>query len=609
MIRSLPVLALSALCASAPPAVAQRAATGNPVQSAPIADVRYTITYDRGTAPSRMIRVAMSFTPQGSDPVLLSLPAWTPGAYEISNFSHWVVDFSAAGDGKSLVWDKLDYDTWRVRPGGARSVTVTLDYVADTLDNAMAWSTPDFVLFNGTNVFLYAEGQSFDFASQVVVKTDAAWRVATGMRPGAAPRTFTSSNYHDLVDMPFFVGRFDIDSTRVANHWVRFASYPGGLIPASGRQQVLSQVAKMIPPEAAVFGEIPFDSYTIFQIADSTYGGLSGLEHQNSHVDIVTALAIGTPYTTSLYSHEIFHAWNVKRLRPADLWPYRYDGPQPSPWLWMSEGITDYYADLALVRGGLTDSAGFFETTSGKINEVAAARPVALEDASVSTWVHPADGTGYLYYPKGSLAGFMLDILIRDGSDNRGSLDSVMRDLYHTAYKAGKGFTDDQFWGAVSRAAAGRSFADFYARYVDGREPYPWTTVLPLAGMRLQADTMRQPRLGVASQPDSSGVRVSSVEPGGAAAEAGLLEGDYLLEVGGVPVTDQEFGTRFRARYGTATEGSAIPIRVRRGGQVLNLSGKLRFAMQVQSRIAADARASGKALRIRNGILKGTVDR
>jgi predicted metalloprotease with PDZ domain len=590
-------------------AAAQRTPSAGAAQSAPISDIRYTVTYDRGTAPSRMIRVAMSFTPQGSDPVLLSLPAWTPGAYEMSWFAHWVTDFSAIGDGKPLTWDKIDYDTWRVRTEGARAVTVSLDYVADTLDNAMSWSTSDFLLFNGTNIFLYPEGRGFDFPAEVVVRTDPAWRVATGMRAGSAPRTFTSTNFHDLVDMPFFVGRFDIDSTRVGTHWVRFASYPSGIVSTTGRQQVLGQLAKIIPPQAAVFGEIPFDNYTVFQIADSAYGGLSGLEHQNSHVDIVTPLAIGTPYTPSLYSHEIFHAWNVKRLRPAELWPYRYDAPQPTPWLWVSEGITDYYGDLALVRGGLIDSAGFFETTSGKINEVSAARPVALEDASLSTWVHPTDGTGYLYYPKGSLAGFLLDIMIRDASDNRASLDSVMRELYRTAYKAGRGFTDDQFWGAVSRAEGGRSFSDFYARYIDGREPYPWTTALPLAGMRLQADTLRQPRLGVFSQPDSLGVRVTGLEPSGAAAEAGLREGDYLVAVGDVPVADQEFGTKFRARYGTAAEGAAMPIRIRRDGQTMSLPGKLRFAIQVQSHVAADPRATGKALRIRNGILRGIVDR
>ena len=120
----------------------------------------------------------------------------------------------------------------------------------------------------------------------------------------------------------------------------------------------------------------------------------------------------------SITAHEIFHAWNVKRLRPADMVPYRYDRPQPTPWLWVSEGITDYYADLALVRGGVVDAGGFCAADDGEDREVADAPPVALEDASLSTWIHPTDGTGYIYYPKGSLAGFLLDIMIRDASDN-----------------------------------------------------------------------------------------------------------------------------------------------------------------------------------------------
>lgn len=105
----------------------------------------------------------------------------------------------------------------------------------------------------------------------------------------------------------------------------------------------------------------------------------------------------------------------------------------------MSEGITDYYADLALSRGGIIDSAQFMSVTAGKANTVTQTPPTALEDASLSTWIHPVDGSGYLYYPKGSLAGFLLDILIRDASNNTRSLDDVMRQLYQTTSKRGRG--------------------------------------------------------------------------------------------------------------------------------------------------------------------------
>lgn len=126
--------------------------------SAPITDVRYTLAFTSATAAERAVGVTMRFATRGDGPVLLSLPAWTPGAYEISNFARWVSGFAASADGKMLDWDKLDHDTWRITPRGAGPVTVTFDFSADTLDNAMAWSRDDFLMLNGTNVFLYPEG-------------------------------------------------------------------------------------------------------------------------------------------------------------------------------------------------------------------------------------------------------------------------------------------------------------------------------------------------------------------------------------------------------------------------------------------------------------------
>jgi predicted metalloprotease with PDZ domain len=568
--------------------------------SAPISGVAYEVTYDRRTAPTGTYGVRMTFTADGSGPVILSLPAWTPGAYEISNFARGVVGFSVASGGRDVAWDKMDFDTWRMRPG-AGPVEVRFNVVADTLDNAMSWARPDFLLFNGTNAFLYPEGRSPDFAARVTVNTDADWTIATGMT-ATGRNTFTASNYHDLVDMPFFVGSFDMDSVRASDRWIRFASYPRGAVPAAARTTALSQLAKVVPPQVAVFGEAPWTSYTVMQIVDSTFGGASGLEHQNSHVDILSPQYLGSPFQPSLYAHEIFHSWNVKRLRPAEMWPYVYSRAQPTPWLWVSEGITDYYADLAEVRGQVIDPDGFNQLLAGKINEVNGVIPVALEDASLSTWVHPVDGTGYIYYPKGSLAGFMLDVLIRDASDNAKSLDTVMRELYETTYKRGRGFTPEDWWGAVSRAAGGKSFSDFYAKYVDGREAYPWDEILPKAGLKPVWD--RAPRMGVYSQQSAEGIVVTSTEPGSSAALAGVKAGDILVSVGEIAVDDQNFGPKFRMKYANAAEGSPLPIVVVRAGQRMTLDAKLMFA-QTQVRVEADAAASAKAKRVLQGILTG----
>ena len=601
---------ISTLLLAASTAAAQQAPTAAapaPVRSAPLSNIRYEITFDSTTARQRLIKVMMSFDVGGSGPVLLSLPVWTPGAYEVSNFARWVVNFSALAAGKPARWDKLDYDTWRLQPAGARSAAIQFEYIADTLDNAMAWARPDFVLFNGTNLLPYPEGAGFDFPATVTIRTQPDWVVATAMKPAQARRSFQESNYHDLVDMPFFVGRMDYDSLQVAGRWTRLATYPRGAVPDTTRKRLWSEINKMIPAEAAVFRETPWNSYNVMLIFDPGFGGFSALEHQSSHVGIYNPGIIGNPLLASITAHEIFHAWNVKRLRPADMVPYDYRQAQPTPWLWVSEGITDYYADLALVRGGIADSAQFMAQAADKANTVAMAPPTALEDASLSTWIHPEDGSGYIYYPKGSLAGLLLDVMIRDGSDNARSLDDVMRQLYQTTYKKGRGFNAADFWPEVSRAAGGRSFTDFDTRYVDGREAYPLDRILPLAGMRVVLDTLREPRLGIQSTADSNGIIVAGLVPGGPAQEAGVQVGDRLLALGDLSVLSPDFGLEFRSRFGQQ-EGAPLPIKVRRGTDTLTLNGRVRLAIRIQPRVEADPSASQKAVRIRNGILRGVVD-
>jgi predicted metalloprotease with PDZ domain len=605
-LRSSTLLALG-LAAAASAARAQKPAPA-PV-SAPLTNLRYEITFDSATAKTRTLKVAMSFDVAGPGPVLLSLPAWTPGAYELSFYARWVENFTPVAGDRPLGWDKLDYDTWRVNPAGAKSVSVRFDYLADSLDNAMAWARPNFLLFNGTNVLPYPEGRGTNFPATVSVKTEPGWLIATGMQ--AVPQqsgSYREGNYHDLVDKPFFVGRMDYDSTQVAGVWTRLATYPSGTLTGAARTQVWDEIGKMIPPEAAVFQEVPWPHYTVMMIFDSAFGGGSALEHTNSHVGIYNTGFIGNPILASITAHEIFHAWNVKRLRPADMVPYRYDRTEPTPWLWVSEGITDYYADLAILRGGIIGPDTFLNVTSGKMATVAEGPPTALEDASLSTWIHPVDGSQYIYYQKGSLAGFLLDIIIRDASDNRRSLDDVMRELYRTTYKAGgRGFAATDWWRTVSKAANGRSFSEFYAKYVDGREPYPWAEVLPLAGLRAVTDTIREARLGIATGQDSTGaVVVTQVLPGGAAEEAGVKSGDAILAIGDLPLTDPNFGPRFRERFGKE-EGQALPIQVRRNGQTLTLNGKVRLVPRVETHLDIDQGAPAKAARVREGIFKGTT--
>jgi predicted metalloprotease with PDZ domain len=571
-------------------------------------NIRYELTFDSATARQRSLHVAMRFDVAATTPVLLSLPAWTPGAYEISNYARKVSNFSANSAGRPAVWDKADFDTWRIRPAAPGAVELRFDFLADSLDNAMAWARPDFLLVNGTNVFPYPEGIGLEFPAQVSVTTAPGWRVLSGLASGSAPGSYQAGNYHDLVDMPFFIGRFDLDSAQIEGTWHRLASYPAEQFKGRPRDMLWQQLKGLLPAEARVFGETPWKNYSTLLIFEPSYGGGSALEHQSSHVGIYNPGFIGTPLLASITAHEIFHAWNVKRLRPAELVPYRYDQPQPTTLLWVSEGITDYYADLALLRGGIIDSLVFLNLTDGKRQQTDDRPAVALEDASLSTWIHPTDGTADIYYDKGSLAGLLLDILIRDASDNRRSLDDVLRGLYQTTYKSNQGFTTAQWWTAVSAAAGGKSFADFSSRYIDGREPFPWSAVGPLGGFSYRADSSRLVRLGVSTITDSAQVIVTAVTPASAAAAAGIEPGDQLVRVGTVEVKDDDFGAAFRARYATA-EGTVVPVVIKRNGAEQTLQLQIRRELVVTARLIYDPRPSLKAARVRNGILKGTVDK
>jgi predicted metalloprotease with PDZ domain len=582
------------------------ALTGARPTPSPIGSFEYRLTFNRITAATRSVGVVTSFTAAAAGPVELSLPAWTPGAYEISNFARKVVGFAATQGNAPLRWDKTDQDTWRIQVAAPGRVTLTFRAVADSLDNAMAWARPDFVFLNGTNVFLYAEGSDLGFGATVIVETEPDWRVATGMNQ-VGPGRYDARDFHELVDMPVFVGRLDVDSAQIEGRWHRVASYPAGILAGTSRQVLWSQLKAMVPAMTRVFGETPWPHYSTLLVFDSSYGGGSALEHQNSHVGIYNPGFIGTALLASITAHEIFHAWNVKRLRPSELVPYRYDRVQPTTLLWVSEGITDYYADLALLRGGIIDSTLFLNLTNGKIEEVSQLPPVALEDASLSTWIQPVDGTGTIYYPKGSLAGFLLDILIRDASDNRGSLDDVLRALYQSTYRAGKGFSVEDWWRQVAATAGKDGFASFAERYIDGREPFPWREVAPLAGLRVVADSVREVRLGVGTTSVENREIVTSVVPNSAAAEAGVQPGDELISIGDLKI-DADFGPAFRIRYGRRI-GERVPMVVNRGGQTVNLTVTLRGEVRVEERLEFERRATLKAGRIRTGLLKGVTDR
>jgi predicted metalloprotease with PDZ domain len=570
--------------------------------SAPISHVHYDITVDSSNLTYRRLAVSMTFAVSSSKPVLLALPAWSPGHYTLLWFARRVSGFAAEARGGALRWRKVGLQTWEIQPTAAGTVTVSFRYRADTVDRAVAWTASNFAFFNGTNVFLYPVGRGFDWPATVSVSTEPTWRVVTGMKSAQRPNDFRAENYHDLVDMPFYVGRFDVDSTRTSDRWVRFALYPAGAMTTTRRDRTFEWLRRLLPTESTVFGEIPFDRYTVFLRSDSAVNG-GGLEHQNSQVDEVRSARLDADLS-GVYAHELFHAWNVKRLRPADMVPYRYDDAQPTTWLWVSEGVTDYYATLSLSRSGIIDSVAAYASVAIWIEDskTHAATELSLSDASLSSWIGLLDGNDELYYPKGALTGMLLDILIRDQTSNRHSLDDVMRALYQNTYKRGRGFTDADWWGTIARVAGRNApFVDFRRRRVDGREALPVDSILALAALRFARVVISEPRFGITTHDDSLGVTIASLEVGGAGAAAALHVGDRVISAGAVPISSSRSFNTVRAQYAGSALAS-IPFVIRRGSDTETVAVSLRLTSRTEMTVTPIQDSPPKAIAIRSGI-------
>jgi predicted metalloprotease with PDZ domain len=363
-----------------------------------------------------------------------------------------------------------------------------------------------------------------------------------------------------------------------------------------------------------LMGGAPYDVYTVFfNVIHEPIDFGGGLEQSAAQYDIMPAQAFADPNGTlgdfmyPLLSHEFFHLWNVKRMRPAEIWPYDYHAEQFTPLLWWSEGVTDYYADLTNLRAGLWSPNQFVQNVSDNIQQVEAApEPWSAEDGSAATWVSEVYvNSSQLYYPKGSLLGMLLDISIRDATDNAHSLDEVMRALFTQYYRQGKGFSTADLLDELRKAGM-PDVATFYQRYINGREPLPYDALFAKAGISVVRNTVSVPFLGIATGPGSSaGLEVGAVTPGSSAQAAGVQAGDVLVSVGDITVgPDQDWAAAFRSRY-RGRDGQPLTITVRRGGQPVTLNTVVRERTSTRISLSRISSPTPRQTRIWQGLAGG----
>jgi len=503
------------------------------------------------SAHAHLLRVTLRIDKPGSVQ-RLGLPAWIPGSYLVREFARHLSAVEAQQGKRAVPLEQLDKATWQARCEGRGALTVTyLVYAFDTSVRA-AFVDAQRGFFNGTSVFLRVEGREAEPHRVELRALPAGWQIATALSPVkvdvAGRGVYEAADYDELVDHPVELGRFW--RGRFEAHGVSHEYAVAGALPDFDGARLLADAKRICEAQIAFWHgkkTPPFKRYVfLHNLVEEGHGGL---EHRASTALISPRRdmpSIGKPETTDGYvnllgliSHEYFHTWNVKRLRPAEFARYDYTRENYTGLLWFFEGFTSYYDDLFLLRTGLIDTARYLRLVARAVTGVLAmpGRKVqSLSQSSFDAWVkyYRADentpNATISYYTKGALVALALDLTLR--AEGRGTLDDVMRALWAAS---GGGPIDEAQIAAVLHQVGGRSYAGELAAWVHGTDDLPLQRLLEAAGVdwRAVAATLAQ-RLGLrVSESALTGVKVVNVLRGGAGELAGVSAGDEVLAIAG----------------------------------------------------------------------------
>lgn len=531
----------------------------------------------------------------------LALPTWTPGWYTVENYFKNVLRFRITdAKGKVLPLRMTRKQTWSLDTKGIKQIRVDYDYSATVLGLNQAKIATDFAFFTGIELFLEPLGHRTD-PSTVKFNIPAGWKLMSALKDTADPTVFVAADYDTLVDAPALMGKFDVTQFEVEGKPHYFAAAPAGAFNPEKSKKFTEMLGSTIKAQSNIFGGLPYEKYVAFYFFMPAQSNASGaLEHLNSYVAFAPAGDRSTPEgIIGTGSHEFFHCWNVKRIRPAEMWPYDYSRENETPLLWVSEGFTNYYGIVGTYRGGVTSKENFLTRVADAVAGIEnseARKYISPANSSVSTWAGYDTPTafGISYYTQGQNLAALLDLSIRNDTDGRSSLDDVMRALYNDHYKKGRGFTTADMIGIINRLTK-KDYNDFYDRYVFGTDVPDYDRIFGYAGYTLVKKTDATPDFGFSIRPRNGGLAVNGVETGGAAANAGLQVGDVILKINGE--------SPFNARFETLA-GKEIKLTVNRNGVESEMPMKVGSREYIAYNLVEINGATAQQLKIRDGWLK-----
>jgi predicted metalloprotease with PDZ domain len=507
-------------------------ATAAAQDAVPRLSVSYAVDVSR--PESGKIRVTMNVRNNVDDDVPVAMPAWAPGAYRIVKYARAVSNVEASTrDGKKLEVVTVDDQTWTVKAGGWDRFSVTYELAVEK-----SRMDKDHCFLAGPDTYLYLVNHK-DAPCSVGFTLPEGWSVGTGL--DADGPHYKARDYDTFIDCPTELGKFELLSFEADGATYELVIHAKGPVDSV---KLVDMCRRIVVQQNKMFGAPPFKRYVfLYHFRDGTGG--RGLEHLNS-TDITmpyTAIKFDPYLAASVTSHEYFHLWNVKRIRPVELGPFDYSQIVRSKALWMCEGVTSYYGDRGLAHAGIWKEQQYLDHLASEIETLQNnpdRKVTSVEKAAEIVWDRK-DWPRVDYYNKGELLGVLIDLKIRTSSKGEKSFDDVVRRLHEQYVVApskngkgpiGVGYPQDGILKALNEVT-GEDWAPFYRDYISGVKELPYQEVLEGAGLAPTITVTATPDLGA----DLRGTYVLSVTGGSEAEKAGLRQGDRIGSVNDIEVT------------------------------------------------------------------------